>query len=86
MPLGSGHILLIVILLIVVLIIWGPGKLPDIGAGAGRAIKEFKKATTDTKDAVSNSMKDDEPATKVEVVKPVTPSGETKPEEHKVSN
>ncbi|NLI91008.1 MAG: twin-arginine translocase TatA/TatE family subunit [Peptococcaceae bacterium] len=46
-----------VILLVIALIIFGPGKLPQIGQGLGRGIKEFKsevidpveKATTDVK-------------------------------------
>jgi TatA/E family protein of Tat protein translocase len=43
--LNPGHMWLIILLLIVVLIIWGPGKLPDVGAGMGRAIREFRNAT-----------------------------------------
>ena len=33
------------IILVIVLIIFGAGKLPDIGAGIGKGIKNFKKAT-----------------------------------------
>lgn len=44
---GGGHWWLLLILLAIVLIIWGPGKLPDVGAGMGRAIREFRKATTE---------------------------------------
>lgn len=45
---GSGflqptHLLLI---LIVVLIIFGPGKLPDVGKALGKSIREFKSATS----------------------------------------
>jgi sec-independent protein translocase protein TatA len=53
--LNPGHFWLILLLLIVVLIIWGPGKLPDVGAGMGRAIREFKKATNEVKDSVANA-------------------------------
>jgi sec-independent protein translocase protein TatA len=35
------HLLLI---LLVVLIIFGPGKLPELGEGLGKSIKAFKKA------------------------------------------
>ena len=35
------HLLLI---LIIALVVFGPGKLPSIGAGLGRSIREFKKA------------------------------------------
>lgn len=43
---SGGHLWILVALLIIVLIIWGPGKLPDIGSGLGRAIREFRKAST----------------------------------------
>ncbi len=33
-----------IIILAIVLIIFGPGKLPEIGAGLGKSIREFKKA------------------------------------------
>lgn len=31
-------------ILLIVLIIFGPGKLPDLGRGLGKGIKEFKEA------------------------------------------
>lgn len=31
-------------ILLIVLIIFGPGKLPDLGRGLGKGIKEFKDA------------------------------------------
>jgi TatA/E family protein of Tat protein translocase len=56
---NGGHIWLIAILLIIVLIIWGPGKLPDVGAGMGRAIREFRKASTETKEEFSKATRGD---------------------------
>ena len=41
MGLGFGELALI---LVIVLIIFGAGKLPDIGEGLGRGIRNFKKA------------------------------------------
>jgi sec-independent protein translocase protein TatA len=38
----------LIIILVIILIIFGAGKLPEIGAGMGQAIKNFKKATSDT--------------------------------------
>jgi len=35
----------LVLLLVLALIIFGPGKLPDIGRSLGRAINEFKDAS-----------------------------------------
>lgn len=42
-----------VIILIIALIIFGPGKLPELGKGLGKGIKEFKTATDDAKEAVN---------------------------------
>jgi sec-independent protein translocase protein TatA len=36
----------LIIILVIVLIIFGAGKLPEIGSGLGRGIRNFKKATT----------------------------------------
>jgi len=41
------HLLLI---LFIVLIIFGPGKLPEIGEGLGKSIRSFKKALTEKDD------------------------------------
>jgi sec-independent protein translocase protein TatA len=35
----------LIIILVIILIIFGAGKLPEIGAGMGKAIKNFKSAT-----------------------------------------
>ena len=35
----------LLIILVIILIIFGAGKLPDIGSALGRGIKNFKKAT-----------------------------------------
>ena len=37
----------LIIILIIILIIFGAGKLPEIGSGIGKGIKNFKKATTE---------------------------------------
>lgn len=36
-----------VVLLVIALIIFGPGKLPELGKALGRGIKEFKSATNE---------------------------------------
>ncbi len=41
------HWAYIVLLLVVVLIIFGPGRLPELGGAVGKAMKEFRKATND---------------------------------------
>jgi sec-independent protein translocase protein TatA len=37
----------LIIILVIILIIFGAGKLPEIGAGVGKAIKNFKSATNE---------------------------------------
>jgi sec-independent protein translocase protein TatA len=37
----------LIIILVIILIIFGAGKLPQIGDGMGKAIRNFKKATND---------------------------------------
>ena len=37
----------LIIILIIILIIFGAGKLPEIGSGMGKAIRNFKKATSE---------------------------------------
>lgn len=39
----------LIIILIIILIIFGAGKLPEIGSGIGKGIKNFKKATNEAK-------------------------------------
>ena len=36
----------LILILVIILVIFGAGKLPEIGAGLGKGIKNFKKATT----------------------------------------
>ena len=37
----------LIIILVIVMVIFGAGKLPELGAGLGKGIKNFKKATSD---------------------------------------
>lgn len=49
-----------VVLLIIALVIFGPGKLPELGKSLGKGIKEFKSATEDEpeKDKEADKNKD----------------------------
>jgi sec-independent protein translocase protein TatA len=42
----------LVILLVIVLVIFGPGKLPDIGKAVGKGIKEFRRASNDIEEGI----------------------------------
>ncbi len=37
----------LIIILIIVVILFGASRLPELGSGIGKAIKNFKKATTE---------------------------------------
>ena len=37
----------LVVILVIIVIIFGAGKLPEIGSGIGKGIKNFKNATKD---------------------------------------
>lgn len=50
---GIGFTELIVIL-VIILILFGPGKLPEIGKALGKGIREFKDAQHGVKDDTDN--------------------------------
>jgi sec-independent protein translocase protein TatA len=51
------------VILAVVLIIFGPGRLPELGAGIGKAMREFRKATSEiTNEVTSAAQAKTEPA------------------------
>jgi sec-independent protein translocase protein TatA len=49
----------LIIILVIILIIFGVGKLPEIGGGMGKAIRNFKAASKEVED-------DDTPEKKIE--------------------
>ena len=50
----------LVIILVIIVIIFGAGKLPEIGSGLGKGIKNFKKATKDEeKEKIAENKEDD---------------------------
>jgi sec-independent protein translocase protein TatA len=72
----GGHLPEIIIVLVVILIIWGPGKLPDVGAAMGKGIREFRKATSEAHDQVVNATtvppaQPSQPAPVVQVTAPL---------------
>ncbi len=48
----------LIIILVIILIIFGAGKLPEIGAGMGKAIRNFKGATNDATNKVEKTETD----------------------------
>lgn len=52
------------IILVVVLIVFGAGKLPQIGGAVGKSIREFRKAKEGVDDDVKDEAKGKSSATK----------------------
>ncbi|MFC1837870.1 twin-arginine translocase TatA/TatE family subunit [Thermodesulfobacteriota bacterium] len=52
----------LIIILVIIVIIFGAGKLPEIGSGLGKGIKNFKKATKDEekKETIEEKKEDEE--------------------------
>jgi sec-independent protein translocase protein TatA len=57
MPFGF-HPLYLVILLVIVLIIFGPGKLPQLGGAIGRSMREFRNHSEGLQDEIRNAFDD----------------------------
>ena len=55
MPFGF-HPLWLVVLLVIVLIIFGPGKLPELGGALGRGIREFRKTSNELSEEMRNAI------------------------------
>src|SRR5437764_8508592 len=47
---GFGHFPELMMVLILALIIFGPKRLPEVGAGLGKSLREFRKATSGVQD------------------------------------
>ncbi len=65
---GPGELILV---LVIVLILFGPGKLPDIGNAIGRGVREFRKASNSLEDTIRG---DDKPAAPAAPAAPATPA------------
>ena len=50
------HWFYIVGLLVIVLIIFGPGRLPELGGAVGKAMREFRKATTEITNEMTSAV------------------------------
>jgi sec-independent protein translocase protein TatA len=50
----------LVIILVIALLIFGPTKLPQIGSGLGKAIRDFRKgvSSNDSEDATKEGQKE----------------------------
>ncbi len=59
MPFGASEL---VIILVIVVVVFGSTKLPQLGDGLGRAIKNFKRAVTNPNEVDVTPKKSELPA------------------------
>lgn len=50
----------LLVILVIVIIIFGVGKLPEIGSALGKGIKNFKKTMNETNEITDQSSKKEE--------------------------
>ncbi len=50
--LSPTHIVLLLLVILLALVVFGPKRLPELGSSVGRALQEFRKASTSTMDEV----------------------------------
>lgn len=56
-PLGVPEL---IIILVLALIIFGPGKLPEVGKALGKGINEFKRASKDVQKEINDAINEPE--------------------------
>jgi TatA/E family protein of Tat protein translocase len=77
--------IVILFILIIVLIVYGPGKIPEVGAAIGRAMREFRRASSDLQDEIQRGTSPGEQRTYPGATSPTAsesrpaPSSEVKP-------
>ena len=78
---GLGHWWILLILAAIALIIFGPSRLPELGSGLGKAIKEFRKATSEMGDALKEEVRQPDQGTQTAVgtTYPAPPPAGTEP-------
>ncbi len=54
-----NHWYILVLILIIVLIVYGPGKLPEVGGAIGKAMREFRKTSSDIQEEFKKSATSD---------------------------
>ncbi|UCD25073.1 MAG: twin-arginine translocase TatA/TatE family subunit [Gemmatimonadota bacterium] len=76
MPFNLGMTEILVILMIL-LLVFGAKRLPEMGAGMGKGIREFKKSLKDVKNSIENDV-DEVPTSRQIDSAPAPSDGEPK--------
>ncbi len=52
----------LILILAIALVVFGPGKLPEMGSALGKSIREFRNSMNEVSDALSTSSEAGKPA------------------------
>ena len=74
---GSLGLPELIFILVLALLIFGPRKLPEIGRTLGRALGEFRRATTDLKRSIDRELSSEEEPTTIGSTSNKAPSVES---------
>jgi sec-independent protein translocase protein TatA len=80
------HWFYIVGLLLIVLIIFGPGRLPELGGAVGKAMREFRKATNELTNEVTQTVQAPTPPSPAPPAPPAESASAKGPESASSSN
>ncbi len=61
----------LILILAIALIVFGPGRLPEMGSALGKGIREFRQSMNELNEAVSMTPKASDPPKAPEAPKPV---------------
>ncbi len=68
----------LILILIIGLVVFGPGKLPEVGRAVGKSIREFKKATTAVTEEINAAPEKPRQEAKAETKAPEQADAEAK--------
>ena len=84
--LSPSHLFILLLVILLALVVFGPKRLPELGSSVGKALQEFRKASSATMDEVrsvstsgSPTPSSVEPNTTQADMVPTAPVPETKP-------
>jgi len=77
------HWYILLLVLAIVLIVYGPGKLPEVGGAIGKAMREFRKASSDLQEEIQRSTSQTQTqtpsSTQTQTGQATPPAGDSKP-------
>ncbi len=73
----------VLVVLLAALVLFGPNRLPEMGKSLGKAIREFRRATTDLGRELEEAREEVEHAAAAEAKEPKQDAGEAKEQEQR---